>query len=102
MPLTNGSEVFLAVAIMDGHDGKPFASVRPATVLDAENAVFKTAAGAQVIDRWTSETWHYTEAAAWRHCADVLSIRAREIEAEAERCMKKAGAAIAGAEVVTV
>jgi hypothetical protein len=102
MPLTNGSEVFLAVAVAHGHDGKPFASVRPATVLDADNAVFKTTAGVEVIDRWTSQTWHYTEAAAWRHCADVLSIRAREIEAEAEKCMKKAGAAIAGAEVVTV
>lgn len=102
MPLTNGSEVFLAVAVPNGHDGKPFACVRPATVLDAENAVFKTAAGAQVIDRWTSETWHYTEAAAWRHCADVLSIRAREIEAEAEKCMKKAGAALAAPETVTV
>lgn len=102
MPLTNGSEVFLAVAVAHGHDGKPFVSVRPATVLDADNAVFKTASGAQVLDRWSSETWHYTEAAAWRHCADVLSIHAREIEAEAEKCMKKAGAAIAGGEVVTV
>ena len=102
MPLTNGLEVFIAFATDSGAGGKPFSSVRPATVLDAENAVLKTTVGVEVIDRWTCQTWHYTEAAAWRHCADVLSIRAREIEAEAERCMKKAGAALAAPETVTV
>lgn len=103
MPLQAGQEVFLAFATGHGSDGKPFACVTRAIVLDPEHTVVRRACGTvSVLDRWTSETWHYTEAAAWRHCADKLAAEVAEIERLADDCMRKAGAAIASGEGISV
>lgn len=103
MPLQAGQEVFLAFATVADAAGRPHASVRKTKCLDPENRIFKCDLGiVTAMNRWSVETWHYTEAAAWRHCADVLRSKVEGVEAKAEECLQKAGAALAAPETVTV
>ena len=101
--LKAGDEVFLAFATVADSSGSPYVSVRKTRCLDAENRVFRCDQGiVTVMQSWSAETWHSTEAAAWRHCADVLRAKAGGVMLKANQCGQKAEAAVAAEEVVSV
>lgn len=101
--LKAGDEVFLAFATVADSSGRPYVSVRKTRCLDAENRVFRCDQGiVTVMQSWSAETWHRTEAAAWRHCADVLRSKAGGVMLKSDECLAKAKAAIAAEEAVAV
>lgn len=101
--LKAGDEVFLAFATVADSSGSPYVSVRKTRCLDPENRIFRCDQGiVTVMQTWSAETWHRTEAAAWRHCADVLRSRAGGVMLKADDCLAKAKAAIAAVEVASV
>lgn len=101
--LKSGDEVFLAFATVADSSGSPYVSVRKTRCLDAENRVFRCDQGiVTVMQTWSAETWHRTEAAAWRHCANVLRAKAGGVMLKADDCSQKAEAAVAAEEVVSV
>lgn len=97
--LKAGDEVFLAFATVADSSGSPYASVRKTRCLDPENRVFRCDQGiVTVMQTWSAETWHRTEEAAWRHCADVLRSRAGGVMLKADDCLQKSKAAVAASE----
>jgi hypothetical protein len=92
MMMTDGTEVWVAFATGFGHDGKPKSRVERGVVVSEEFKIVKRDSGhVGPIAGYGVETVHYTEAAAWRHCADKLMSQAHEIEEEAARCMQRVG-----------
>ena len=101
--LKAGDEVWLAFATVADSSGSPYVSVRKTRCIDAENRVFRCDQGiVTVMQSWSAETWHRTEAAAWRHCADVLRSKVGGVWLKANECLAKAKAAVAAEEVASV
>lgn len=101
--MKTGDTVYLAFETSRGSDGRPVAWVNEATVLDAENRVVRRQTGhVAVMQPWSCETVHATEAEAWNACASRLAVSAAAVEAEASRCAAKAAEAAAASQIVQV
>lgn len=102
MELVTGQEVWIAFASGGTAGGGPIATVRRGVVLDGENRVVKRDGGhVSVLQTWSVEQCHETEAAAWTANADLLERFVAPVVEKSQECRQAAAEAAAKAAVVT-
>lgn len=100
MDLVTGQVVWVAFATGSSQGGGPMATVARGVVLDGENRVVRRDGGyVGVVQRWSVEQCHATEADAWAANAAVLERHLVEVTEKATECRMQAAKCAAKAAI---